>query len=721
MSGMEIDWGAASFESGEDERARREREAMESLSRRIAERDVGGRELPTMGAVFPDDIAPPAPNAPAPLEQQPTGMLTPPLPGDLGPVSPPSPVSPSDPGPPALSTSPQPPEPTAEASTNPEAQTATAGSAAASLRRDAPPRPEPGSVDELMAQERERMEAETAGIERRKRIGTAMINAGGPTDAPTAALGGPTGLASDRTRPLAPMGGETGLDGGQSLGMARSAMEAERQEPTFDERREQAREEDARRRRIRAILMGLAGIAGLATARGGGGGALLGAIPAAMVRRPDEEETLLEEDARAREMGAEEAEQASVVDRLRLQREQAERQEAERLRRFGLDTRRAESQIADRAQRTGIELRENEREEELLLPESAVSGRERASLRSTLANQPGGVRAAYPDEMLNGLSATELRSIRNDLERGGRARVIARGRGTEGGAYSGSASTGGLAGAGIAPAWYVTMVAEGNGRAPGQETATDRTVADESWGQFSEERRAQLEASGSSAGAETIAVTEMMRNAGYEQAVGGHIPDAMRTKALQAHTTRAVIVRQVSRALRALDEFGEQGWWTRARGVGADFFGANENEAIAAYNSSRGGIMSALAAARGAGVIGEAEYARFVREMPDVSSVAGLVGAARSMRQIATEINTNADAIIESNGYRLMEGAGRMGVYSPSATGRDDSAPSPRQAPSSRGTRLRFRDRDGNVHRTRRVTDEAAARRVIENAGGTVL
>ena len=134
MSGMEIDWSGASFESGEDERARREREAMESLSRRLAERDAQRGLVPTASAVFPDDIAPPTAEPPAPLPEPPP-MLAAPTPGDLGPSSPPPIPSPTDPGPPAISTSPQPPEPTAEASTNPEASTTTAGAHAAQLRQ----------------------------------------------------------------------------------------------------------------------------------------------------------------------------------------------------------------------------------------------------------------------------------------------------------------------------------------------------------------------------------------------------------------------------------------------------------------------------------------------------------------------------------------------------------------------------------------------------------
>lgn len=713
MTETQIDWDAASFESGEDERARREREAMEALNARLAERDAQRGLVPTSEAVFPPDLMPPAQAPQRPLPAPP-GMLAAPTPGDLGPSSPPPNPSPLDPGPPAISTSPQPPEPTAEASTNPEAQTSTAGAQAANLRRQGPQQPAPGSVDELMAQERRRMEQEQA-LQRPTSV---------HAQPPTAAMPGPTGLPSTRTAPLAPISGQTGIETGAAPAMA--AMQAQRDEPTFDERREMAREEDVRRRRIRGILMGLAGLMGMRTIGSGGsaGGALPGLIAAGMVRRPDEEETLLEGDERSREIGAQEAEQASVAQRLRQQQEAQAAEERARQERLLFDYRKLQGDQEDRSMRTGIQLRENEREEELLQPESAVSARERAALRSSLANQPREVQQAYPSEMLDGLSATELRSIRDQLERGGRARTIAGSGRTGEGAYASTAAAGGTAGAGIAPAWYVTQVAEGNGRAPGQETAEDYQTANEGWAQFSPERRAQMETANSQAGSETIAVTNIMERAGYEQAVGGHIPAAHRDRAMAANSTRDAINAQVSRGLRALDQFGGQGWWEAGTGLVADFFGSNANDAIAAYNSARSGVMSQLAIARGAGVIGEAEYGRFVREMPDVSSVAGLIGAARSMQQIANEINANAEAVIGAAGYRPIQGDGarRHGLsYRPGQGGGGGRAEQqPAQQPQrQRGVVLRFRAPDGSVRATRPLNPSQveAARRRLTSAG----
>lgn len=701
MSGMEIDWGAASFESGEDERARREREAMESLSRRLAERDEQRGLVPTPSAVFPEDIAPPIAEPTAPLPQPPS-MLAPPMPGDLGPQSPIPSSAPSDPGPPAISTSPQPPEPTAEASTNPEASTTTAGAHAAQLRRQAQQqRPAPGSVDALMAQERERMEAENAAIERQKRIGTAMINAGGPTDAPTAALGGPTGLAIDRTRPLAPMGGETGLEGGQPFArdsMARAAMEAERAEPTFDERRQMAREEDTRRRRIRAILMGLAAIAGVGTARGGGAGALLGAIPAAMVRRPDEEETLLEADAREREMGAQEAEQASVTERLRLQREQAEREEIARLQRLGLDTRRFESQAADRTRRTDIAERADQREANMVDPASGESIGRREMVRRYFTTLPAemqsSIEAAGGVEGLNANDASEYAElIRSNLN----ARVMS----PRSQNANPSGVAGGVQGVERVPAALIAAQAQLNGEDPQNPSRNTVIAAQRNWDQMEPRDRAELALDSNAQNAARILSRHLE---GYEQAQGGAISQEQHDEARQALRDQREFDAAINQAVEAADRIENMSGGRQALVRGGDLVGVEADDAVSDFNDARTSIISTMNRMAGGGTMDQAEFARWQQQLPSISDFRSLAGATRRLRAAQRRVAELTRIRVEGAGYR-----------------RTDSAPSQRQAPASRGTRIRFRDRDGNVRRTRPVTDEAAARRIIESAGGTVL
>lgn len=687
------DFPASDEEAKLAEEERRRQEALASLQRRFAERDELRGDVPTVAGVFPQDLAP--------------EPVKPGLPDPYAPASPAPPVNPSsapgDAGPPALSVSPQPPEPTAEASVNPETPTATAGAeAAAALQRAQGAGGAPG-VPQVGAQAPR-----------------------GPNAPPLAALGA-TGLDA---------GALTAGLGADPRGSA--ALIEQIREQRLEDERNAARNEDQRRRRIRGILMGIAALGGMATIGSGGsvGGALPGMLAAALVRRPDEEERLLADREREGEEAAARAEREGEEADRAWRRERAAVEDAQWGAEFG-ETQRTNANVdANRRQRQAIAMSAEDRaaadvarDENHPVYGDTVRGA-RQMFRVFTRSLPEDVQAmlAAPDvqQRIDHASPAELRELMTeygDIE-SSRQRGGGGSRTPSSGAYSSSASTGGLAGAGVAPAWYVAQVAEGNERAPDQATAEDIQSANENWQQFTPEQRARLAASGADAGAETLAITAIMRHNGYEQAVGGHIPAAWSAKAKGAHEMRDTINGQVARGLRGLDELFGQGWWQMGAGLVADRFGTNQNEAIARYNSARAGVMSTLAQARGAGVIGEAEHERFMREMPDVSTIAGLIGAYQSMAQVAEEIDTTAESIIRANGYRRIEGAPRGGRRPPRMSRASEQQNEPEQrraaaerrrqargAPALRAgyTRLIFRDAQGRRARRDVPNDQVEA------------
>lgn len=641
MTEMQIDWDAASFESGEDERARREREAMEALNARLAERDAQRGFVPTSEAVFPPDLMPPAQAPQRPLPAPPE-MLAAPTPGDLGPSSPPPNPSPLDPGPPAISTSPQPPEPTAEASTNPEAQTSTAGAQAANLRRQGPQQPAPGSVDELMAQERRRMEQEQA-LQRPTSV---------HAQPPTAAMPGPTGLPSTRTAPLAPISGQTGIETGAAPAMA--AMQAQRDEPTFDERREMAREEDVRRRRIRGILMGLAGLMGMRTIGSGGsmGGALPGLIAAGMVRRPDEEETLLEGDERSREIGAQEAEQASVTERLRLQREQADREAAERQQRLLLDVEKFRSEDADRSIRTGLAVNADRREEAMVDPTSGESIGRREMVRRYFTTLPremqASINAAGGVEGLNAADASEYAElIRSNLN----ARVMSpRAQGdSAANAAVRAGRTGPVEGLDTAPENFVNLYRQ---RYNDPEVA--RAMATRDWLAMSEEdRRARMRDG-------ELDKFRTVRFAGYEQTTpGSQLSSGLAEQAQSMAVDEARLEALRERAQETYAQIRNLSIPEQVRAWAASELPIQTHPAYIAFNAQRNSGIGILNRTQTGSSLDASERTNWDERISKPDSLLDILTgrAGQQLDQELAEAQADLRARIEALGYRRTDGS----------------------------------------------------------------
>lgn len=685
MTEMQIDWDAASFESGEDERARREREAMEALNARLAERDAQRGLVPTSEAVFPPGMGP-RPVPPSPETGESLGAPAAPqqTPGDLGPSSPPPNPSPLDPGPPAISTSPQPPEPTAEASTNPEAQTSTAGAQAANLRRQGPQQPAPGSVDQMMADERQRMEQEQA-LQRPTSV---------HAQPPTAAMPGPTGLPATRTAPLAPIAGQTGIETGAAPAMA--AMQAQRDEPSFDERREMARDEDTRRRRIRGILTGLAALMGMGTINSGGsiGGALPGLIAAGMVRRPDEEETLLEGDERSREIGAQEAEQATTAQRLRLAQEEAAREEQARQERLLFDYRKLQGDQEDRSIRTGLAVNADRREEAMVDPTSGESIGRREMVRRYFSTLPDemqrSINAAGGVEGLNAADASEYAElIRSNLN----ARVMS----PRAQNANPSGVPGGVQGVERVPAALIAAQAQLNGEDPQSPSENTRIAAQRNWDRMKPRDRAELSLDSDAQNAARILSRHLD---GYEQAQGGAISQAQHDEARQAIRDQREFDASINQAVEAAERIEGMSAGEQALARGGDLVGVEVDDAVSDFNDARTSIISTMNRMAGGGTMDQAEFARWQEQLPAISDFRSIAGATRRLRAAQRRVAELTQIRVEGAGYR-----------------RTDEQPA--QPQRQRGVVLRFRAPDGSVRATRPLNPSQveAARRRLTSAG----
>lgn len=566
--------------------------AMQRLLRRIAERDnppgLSQRLGNPMGGIVD------------PWAQTQGGQLAPaPIPTAAVPPAAPMPAVPLAPGmatPPPLP-APAPAMPTAtdappDATTAPQAPTVTAGSQAQGLAQQAPPQRSP------MA----------------------------PTNAPQFAMGA------------------TGLGGAQA-DMSQRVAAGEAAPNNFDRRLDAARAEDLRRERLRKILLGVGAM--LAGGTGNMGLMLPAAIGAGLVRRPDEEATLRAGDAREQELGTEAARRQAMMDQLAQRRAAQEATERNQQQTLALRMQELQGTQEDRRLRTGIDLRENEREEELLDPGSAVSARERQALQLALQGQPREVAARY--QGLDRLSATELRSLRDDLERGGRARTIAgQGRAQPMGGVGG----GPLASVDAAPDSYVRAIQQAS---PSMSAEDARRAANVQWARLDDERQANWLASPD---AQRLAQVVGRNLPGYEQeASGAAISEEAYNQARTAVANQQVFDAAMTRALGAASQIEALPAAEQAAIRAGDIVGYEGNDALAAYNDARGAIIATLNRLAEAGVMNESEYQRWETQLPRISDFRALGDATRRLRQVQQRVREMTNARLAASGYRPAAGA----------------------------------------------------------------
>jgi hypothetical protein len=440
------------------------------------------------------------------------------------------------------------------------------------------------------------------------------------------------------------------------------------QGPGFDQQVADAQGTDDRRERWRRILRGVSAL--LAAGTGNVGLMLPGMVGASLVPESDEEETLRAGDTREQAMGTEQARRQALIDQLAQRREAAAAQERQGQETLALRARELEGSEADRSLRTGIQLREDEREGDLLDPGSAVSGRERQALQLALQGQPREVAGRY--QGLERLSATELRSLRDDLERGGRARTIA-GQGR--GAQVGGAGGGPLASVDAAPDSYVLAIQQAS---PGMSAQDARSAANIQWGRLDEERQANWLATPD---AQRLAVALRQDLPGYEQTNPGATSPAQFAEAQGIVAGEEAFDVAMSRAIGAAQRVealpvAEQAGVRLAGTVGID-----ASDDMAEFNDARGAIISALNRMAGGGIMDASEYARWDAMLPTLASVRGLApgAATRRLQAAAERARETAAAEMRARGYRRTT---------------QDAPPAPGQG-APQGAPVRMRGPDG--------------------------
>ncbi len=509
-----------------------------------------------------------------------------------------------------------PPTPTApdavpQATTNPDAPTVTAGSQAAGLaQRPAAPR--------------------------------------SPTTAPTGA-------------PQFAMGA-TGLGGAQS-GMSDRVAAGAPDGNVFGRQLDAARDEDVRRERIRKIILGIGAM--LAGGTGNMGLMLPAAIGAGLVRRPDEEATLRANDERAQAVGGAQAEQRALLEQLAMRREAQQAQERQGQQTLALRAAELQGTQEDRRTRTGLQVTESEREGAMLDPGSDVSARNRMQFREWLRTSPREIQQAVDPRTLDALSATEILTLQDELSSNYNSRQIGGGRGAAGAGRAG----GGLSGSsGVAPDAYVLGVQQANPRLTPEQA---RTVADQDWSALRPSAR-----NGWQVSREGVALSQALaqRIPGYTRENADALPPEQFREAREAAIQRELLETAIGTAIDAVGDIEALGTGEEAEARAGDVFGMETHPAVSAYNAARSRVMGILADMNRTGVINEAEYHRFVRDLPDVSNPRQAVSGSRRLQAILQQSREAADIRTRALGFRRDE-AGVTASGQPTTTA--DAPPAP--------------------------------------------
>jgi len=676
----EIDWGAASFAPGGGDEPEpepmpdpgEEERAMARLRARIAERDAPLMDpwAQEQAAPMGPQPSPPLPGSPAPLRAPRGGRtmtgsgLSMGMPEMLPAAPPAAPMTPQQMAqaafrqpaldavragvgavtPPVDPMAP-PPTPTApdavpQATTNPGAPTVTAGSQAAGLAQR-PAAPQSPTTDQ--------------------------------TGAPQFAMGA------------------TGLGGAQS-GMS-ERVQAGVGGGVFDRQVGAARGEDARRDRLRRILTGIGAM--LALRSGNAGFMVPAAIAGGLVRPSDEEATLRANDERAQAVGGAQAEQRALLEQLAMRREAQQAQERQGQQTLALRAQELAGADADRGIRTGLAVAEEGRDAAMLDPGSDVSARNRMQFREWLRTSPREIQQAVDPRTLDALSATEILTLQDELSSNYNSRQIGGGRGAGAGE---SRAGGGLSGsANVAPDAYVLGVQQANPRLTPEQA---RTVADQDWSALRPSAR-----NGWQVSREGVALSQALaqRIPGYTRENADALPPEQFREAREAAIQRELLETAIGTAIDAVGDIEALGTGEEAEARAGDVFGMETHPAVSAYNAARSRVMGILADMNRTGVINEAEYHRFVRDLPDVSNPRQAVSGSRRLQAILQQSREAADIRTRALGFRRDE-AGVTASGQPTTTA--DAPPAPeREHPIV----FRVRLPDGRVQQIRTTPSRAEA------------
>lgn len=631
-----VDVGGVEVEARAPEDQRR---AMEELLRRIRERDGDPRQNARdyaaelaggMGPVLAPAMATPGQPAPTPAAPQAAQSPTIPTPPPAQQLAQPAPTP-----------APQPPpaEVTPHDSTNPTNPTITAGSQAAALAPPGAPMPASPTTPAQAAQATQQ----------------------------------PAGATQAKSLPMG--GGTSGIQARMGAGPGLVA-----QQPSFEDRLGAAREEDVRRERIRRLLLGAGAFVGAGT--GHMGLMLPAAIAAGMVRRPDEEATLRAGDEREQALGAEQARQRALLDQLSQRREAQQAQERQAQETLALRARELQGTEADRSLRTGVVLQENEREGAMLDPASAVSERNRTQFREWLRTAPREIQQAVDLRSLDGLSATEILTLQDELSSNYNSRQIGGGRGggltnPDGTPIGGG--TGPRPGQLVneAPRSHVLTVVNriGNGTPEGgtYENPSEYAfrVANAEWAAMTERQRQD-------ARADVMGQEQAGRQVpGFTAA--DNVAESDTAKAREVHAA----ARRLTSALATMIAISEDA--SLADRVRA---GVNVGEDAARYRSARQSVITAIRTVRGLGTPQGQELAQLEAEIESMSSLGQLLNGADGLRAARDQFANDALITMESYGYRPTQGGNPL-IMGPMRTAQSDEGDSqdapPAPGPESRG------------------------------------
>jgi len=628
----EIDWGAADFSAGGGDMPEpepmpdpsEEERAMARLRARIAERDA-----PLMDPWAQEQAVPlPGPHpSPSSLASGPLAPLRAPRMGrsDIGfpavgmpemmpPAAPPAPpmnpqqaaqaafrqpaldavragvgavTPPVDPM--APPSSPTAPDAVPQATTDPNAPTVTAGSQAAGLaQRPAAPR------SPTMA----------------------------PTGAPQFAMGA-TGLG--------------GVQSGMSDRVAAGAPDGN----VFGRQLDAARNEDVRRERIRKIILGIGAMLGAGT--GNMGLMLPAAIGAGLVRDPDEEATLRANDERAQAVGGAQAEQRALLEQLAMRREAQQATERQGQQTLALRAAELQGTQEDRRTRTGLAVAEEGRDAAMLDPGSDVSARNRMQFREWLRTSPREIQQAVDPRTLDGLSATEILTLQDELSSNYNSRQIGGGRGG-GGAGAGAAAglrAGQRQGLDEVPEAYVNMIRS----RVGADQDVSRT-AQALWEQETPETQRDY------LGGTMADRWRTRRLVGYEQEDGGLDVSETTIQATQEDIEQLARLQGMEdRAMTAADQ-------TSGGALAANVFGVSLQDQVTEYNIIRNDLIGILNRIQSGSSLDASERVNWEAMIPGLSDPRALLSGdpQRALRIAFRSARQQLDDRIRVRGFRATPG-----------------------------------------------------------------
>lgn len=456
--------------------------------------------------------------------------------------------------------------------------------------------------------------------------------------------------------------------------------------PSFDQRVTEAQSQDDRRERWRRILRGVGAL--LAAATGNVGLMLPGLVGASLVPESDEEETLRAGDTREQAIGTEQARRQAVLDQLEQRRQAQAASEREAQQTLALRQQELLGTQADREARTSIAQAEEGRDAAMLDPRSDVSERNRVQFREWLRTAPREIQSAVDVSRLDGLSATEILTLQDELSSNYNSRQIGGGRGSAGATSAGGQRVGGL---NAAPDSFVMNVRMGS---PGLTLEQARERADADWLVMPARQRATWNSTEQGVSSARALAQNLP---GYEQANPGAVSPQQFGEAQDIIAGEEALGVAMDRAISAAERIEALPVAEQAAARAAGAAGLSTNDDMAEFDDARRAIISSLNRMAGGGTMDQTEYARWDATLPSLSSLRGMApGAARRALQAAAErARETAQAEMRARGYRRTT---------------QDAPPAPGPEARSSGPRvtLRFRREDGTT-RTMAVPESQRA------------